>query len=278
MSVRRRSDFARFYEEVGRSYPEEEVVYRDLRGRLRRKFILDWLGDKSGWLLDIGCNAGGYLCEWRGPVGVGVDLSHAVLQRGRRHCSERGAGSRFYWIVGDAQQLDFLRPNRFDVVLCSEVLEHLTEPEAVFRGVAAVLRPGGQALFTTPNYKKSRPEWVPLGELADYVAGEEYYHTAYRPEELRGFATKAGLHVKEAGTIEWEVKYAARLPALAKRFLDGLNRMLFRSRKFERLIQRGFEQSTIFFYRIGHTTGIEKILRPLIREGVRSYIIVEKRE
>lgn len=38
----------------------------------------------------------------------------------------------------------------FDVVLCTEMLEHVPEPEAVIRELARVLRPGGKLLLTAP--------------------------------------------------------------------------------------------------------------------------------
>lgn len=39
----------------------------------------------------------------------------------------------------------------FDLVWCSEVIEHLYRPEFLFAEVERVLAPGGQAVFTTPN-------------------------------------------------------------------------------------------------------------------------------
>jgi len=41
--------------------------------------------------------------------------------------------------------------DRFDLVFSDNLLEHLAEPLAVFRGVARVLKPGGVFFFKTPN-------------------------------------------------------------------------------------------------------------------------------
>lgn len=55
-----------------------------------------------------------------------------------------------------AQQLDANRPlpfatDAFDLVWCSEVIEHLTEPALAIAEFKRVLRPGGSLIMTTPN-------------------------------------------------------------------------------------------------------------------------------
>jgi 2-polyprenyl-3-methyl-5-hydroxy-6-metoxy-1,4-benzoquinol methylase len=54
-------------------------------------------------------------------------------------------------IVVDDIACSELERARFDVVLCSEVLEHTPDPRAVIRGIAAVLRPGGVLILSTPQ-------------------------------------------------------------------------------------------------------------------------------
>lgn len=272
----RRTDLNRFYEEVGLRYPEEEVVYRDLRGILRKRFVWSQMRDVRGSLLDLGCNAGVYMRHFQGRLAVGVDLSRSVLHRARQRCLEQPSPTRFLFIQGDVQNLSFLHRIQFDFILCSEVLEHLFSPRKVFLGMAPLLKPGGRVLVTTPNYQRNRPTWVPLGEMRFSVSGDEYYHTAYRPEELSALAHQTGFQVLEAGTIEWEIRYASRIPAVLFVTLRFVNRCLFRSEKLERLNQRLFERLTFMCYRIGIRTGLQDVVKRYISEGIRSYALLTR--
>lgn len=273
----KRDDFVRFYEEVGARYPEEDIVYRGLRGRLRKRFVQSYLQGIGGNFLDLGCNTGMYLSGAGAEVAVGVDLSPTVLGRARERCKTQSGRTRFHFVAGDVRNLDFLNGIHFDFILCSEVLEHVTEPQAVFHGIGRLLKPGGRALITTPNYRKDRPTWVRMSLLKSYdVAGEYYYHTAYRPEELRKMCADEGMNCLECGTLEWEVKYAAKLPALVFRMVRWCNGRTMRSCLVDETNQRLYDSLTLMCYYFGHFTGLERLFRTFIKEGVRSYILMGK--
>ncbi len=261
-----------FYQEVGEKYPEEEKVYHTLRGWLRRRFVLEHLQTWNGSLLDVGCNRGMYLIAYQGGPRFGVDLSLNALRHAPR-------GHHLHLLQGDAERLHCLRAEQFSHVLCSEVLEHCLHPEAVFAGIAHVLRPGGTALLTTPNYRGERPQWIELGVLQEYGIGcechEGYFHTAYRPEELAEMARASGLDVRRSGTLEKEVKYAAKVPAAVLLAVRQVNR-IFRSSGLDHYNEIFFNHFTMAIYRFCHFTGLEKLMLPFIREGVRSFIIMSK--
>lgn len=70
----------------------------------------------------------------------------------------------------------------FDIVLCTEVMEHVREPDLLLREICRVLRPGGHLVLTTPFM-------VPMHEEPhDY-----FRYTAYGLEYL---CSKAMLSVK----------------------------------------------------------------------------------
>jgi 2-polyprenyl-3-methyl-5-hydroxy-6-metoxy-1,4-benzoquinol methylase len=58
--------------------------------------------------------------------------------------------------------------DRFDVVVLSEVVEHLTDPRTLLNEVHRILRPGGLLWATTPN--GSGLSWRLLGERRDKPA------------------------------------------------------------------------------------------------------------
>ncbi len=66
------------------------------------------------------------------------------------------------YLVADAQHLPFKR-NAFSCIICSEVLEHLTDPRAAILDFHQVLCDNGRLIITTPN-------WVSWYGLARKVA------------------------------------------------------------------------------------------------------------
>jgi 2-polyprenyl-3-methyl-5-hydroxy-6-metoxy-1,4-benzoquinol methylase len=103
----------------------------------------------SGVALEVGPGAGPYvptLIELFDRVVVS-DIEPDYLD----HIRERfGATDRLDIVVDDIADSKLERAS-FDVVLCSEVLEHTSDPGAVLRGIARVMRPGGTLVLSTPQ-------------------------------------------------------------------------------------------------------------------------------
>ena len=54
------------------------------------------------------------------------------------------------WCVGDAGRLPFA-DNSFDVVICSEVLEHLPDVDAALDEITRIVKPGGRFALSVPR-------------------------------------------------------------------------------------------------------------------------------
>ncbi|TMD58681.1 MAG: glycosyltransferase [Chloroflexi bacterium] len=99
-------------------------------------------------VLDIGC-ASGYLAkvlQMRGARVVGVEIDPSLAAAARAYCEKV--------IVGDLEALDLakeLQGERFDAVICADVLEHLANPSRTLRQVRSLLGPDGFLVASIPN-------------------------------------------------------------------------------------------------------------------------------
>lgn len=93
--------------------------------------------------------------------------------------------------VGDALRLPYA-DNSFDVVLMSEILEHIPSDEAAIAEMVRVLRPGGTAAVTVPRYWPEKVCWA----LSDAYHEVEGGHVRiYKASELAAKLRAAGLEV-----------------------------------------------------------------------------------
>lgn len=255
-----------FYDELGEKYPEREIVYNTLSGILRKKFIVSKLNSMSGSLLDLGCGEGVYCEFYAHEQYIGMDLSSTVIKRAKKMKQNIDFG------ICDVQNLN-IRNFSVDNVLCTEVLEHLTDPEKAFKEIVRVLRPGGILLLTTPNYfSLIKPKLVWSHILEKFgVKKMEYLHTAFKPLEIKKLANINGLHVLEYGTIEKEIVYSTKLTIIFEFFFNLFNKSI---RLPDSLL---FEKISISTYYLLNKLKLDKILNIVIKEGGRTYIFAQKK-
>ena len=162
-----RKSYIRFYEEASQKYPEGKIVMRSPIGRLRIKKLLNYLDifvKKGGLLLDAGCSNGfllfSHITKKEGRKAVGIDIGSGHLKSAFKTAKNLEVKRDTYFLVGDLEDLPF-KNNSFDTIICSEVIEHLLEPERAFREFGRVLKSRGFLIVTTPNplyiFKKTNP-------------------------------------------------------------------------------------------------------------------------
>lgn len=83
-------------------------------------------------------------------------------------------------VIGSATSLPF-GGKVFDGVICTEVLEHLSEPEACFAEIGRILKPGGIVYITTP--------------MTWYLHYEPFDYFRFTPHGLKHLAKKNGFEV-----------------------------------------------------------------------------------
>jgi 2-polyprenyl-3-methyl-5-hydroxy-6-metoxy-1,4-benzoquinol methylase len=95
-------------------------------------------------VLDIGCGNGVLLRQFqkRGCVCTGSDPSPWA-----RVCAERYG----YALLPRIEETD-IEPGSFDIITSTSALEHIARPMEHVQRIFEILKPGGTAYFTVPNY------------------------------------------------------------------------------------------------------------------------------
>jgi SAM-dependent methyltransferase len=150
-------------------------------------------------LLDLGCGAGRHAFEAarRGARVVALDMDRKELDRvaavaaAMDEAGEIPAGASIRSSSGDATAMPF-DDESFDVVIASEVMEHIPADQAAMREVARVLRPGGVAAVTVPAWLPERICWLLSDDYHNVPGGHVRIFTRH---EVETKLARAGLMV-----------------------------------------------------------------------------------
>jgi 2-polyprenyl-6-hydroxyphenyl methylase/3-demethylubiquinone-9 3-methyltransferase len=119
---------------------------------LRLQWIDQAVGLSGKQVLDVGCG-GGILADSMARAGAhvtGIDLSTKALKVAQLHALEAQTPNISYREIS-TEALAAESPERFDVVTCMEMLEHVPDPASVVRACAQLVKPGGWVFFSTLN-------------------------------------------------------------------------------------------------------------------------------
>jgi len=111
--------------------------------------------DQDGLMLDVGCGEGrhifGVMQDYPDMRCIGLDMDKDSLNKAEEGYeyfeSISNVGVNF--LKGSAYSLPFPN-NSFDLIVCSEVLEHLHEYNDAVREIHRVLKPGGKFYASVP--------------------------------------------------------------------------------------------------------------------------------
>ena len=160
----------------------------------------DRLRLKPGFkILDIGCGSGRHTSaayQSRDVTAIGVDLNVDDLNDARNRLrlhdqlGEHGGGA---WALSAADVLSLpFRDAYFDLVICSEVLEHIIVHTAAIREIVRVLKPGKNLVVSVPRYWPERICWMLSPSYAHSSGG---HVRIFRQQELISDLTSAGLNL-----------------------------------------------------------------------------------
>jgi ubiquinone/menaquinone biosynthesis C-methylase UbiE len=106
----------------------KDLLTKKITRDILDKFLLKNSSEKL--TLDLGCSGSPYSKYFKNRIGFDI---------------KEGVGVD---VVGDAHNLPF-EDSKFDIVLCTEVLEHLHTPQLAISEMKRVLKSGGKLILTT---------------------------------------------------------------------------------------------------------------------------------
>ena len=151
-------------------------------------------------VIDVGCG-GGILSEsmaQRGAHVTGIDMGEAPLSVARLHQLESGVEVNYQRIT--AEEMATENPEKYDIVTCLEMLEHVPDPASVIKACADLVKPGGHVFFSTINRNPKAYMLAIVG--AEYLLkmlpkGTHDYSKFIKPSELETWIRHADMTISE---------------------------------------------------------------------------------
>lgn len=168
--------FARHYNECVPTVEQELDMWSDYHGhrhQMRYRLVGEAAGSAlspGGVVLDIGCGSGlaADQLESHDARYVGLDFGGPHITSAAARFAGRSARRlSTAFVRGDGEHLPF-RDATVDVVVLTEVIEHLLRPELAVWEIARVLKPGGTLVMTTNNASEM-PLRFPLSDPLAYA-------------------------------------------------------------------------------------------------------------
>jgi len=153
--------------------------------------------------LDVGCGAG-LLAEPLARLGAsvtGLDAAPENIAVAVAHAQGQGLAIDYR-----ATPVEQVSDSGYDLVTSMEVIEHVADPAAFVRALAAKLAPDGLMLLSTPNRTPmSRLAMITIGEsIGGIPKGTHDWAKFITPDELTALLDDAGLEVTDSSGLAFD--------------------------------------------------------------------------
>ena len=211
----------------------EYAFSANVRGQTLVKQLRDWGvpleegtkrdGSPRKSYLDVGFAYGGFLAAFAslGYDATGIEISDKFGRLGRLNLESSGYVVKTQ--IGDFLSDEFLTGERkFDLITCSDVIEHVMDPEACLQKICRLLKPGGTAYIAYPAklsipYVRADGHFQLFGlTLLDYFRARDAYimYTGWPEYEVSDYYEPEWyLNTARSAGVEAELVYDSSMPA-----------------------------------------------------------------
>lgn len=159
-------------------------------------------------ILDVGCG-GGILTECLAELGAhvtGLDMAELSLNVAKAHAQRRQLVIDYR--LESIEQHLANNNERYDIITCMELLEHVPSPASIIDACTSLLKPQGQLFLSTINRNYKSHLLLIIG--AEYIAkiipkGTHHFSKFIRPSELVRWLDQSGLDTKELMGMEYHL-------------------------------------------------------------------------
>tara|TARA_B100000073_G_C23660419_1_gene544318 strand:+ start:54 stop:749 length:696 start_codon:yes stop_codon:yes gene_type:complete len=214
-------------------------------------------------VIDVGCGNGRHLKSLGFKLTdseiIGIDQSAPEITKLNKEFNESVCknGNAYKFITGDIREMD-VPDNSQDLVVCSEVLEHVPNFEAVLEECYRILKPGSVMLVSVPSYFPESLCWKYSKKYMQTPGGHiRIFKKNFLKERFKALNLKLFKHHREHAlhSIYWIIRARNNMEEnnFLKSFHNLLVRQMFGQAKFsfalEKLLNPFFGKSECFYLR-----------------------------
>lgn len=173
---------------------------------IRLRFIREHAGNMENLsVLDVGCG-GGILSESLAKLKAdvtGIDANESLIQVAQLHAAENNISINYKTCTAE----DFsLNNQKFDVITCMELLEHVPDPKSLIKILSQMLKPNGKIFFSTIN--RHPLAFVNALVIAEHILkllpkGTHEYKKFIKPSELQIWCMNAGIELSKMSGMSY---------------------------------------------------------------------------
>ena len=167
---------------------------------LRAEYISSKIELDGKTLLDVGCG-GGILAEAlhdKGAIVTGIDAAGPGIEIAKHHAKKNNKSIDYQ--ESTAEDLIQKSSEKYDVVTCLEVLEHVPDPKLLVKTCIDLLKPNGDLFLSTIN--KNPRSWITAIVGAEYIfnilpKGTHEFDKFIKPSSLGSYIRESSAELVE---------------------------------------------------------------------------------